>query len=99
MKQYFVTDYYHPAGRPRMEDNLMSRAITLYLHCIVVNLNEMVSFMQKAQEILWEQNKRIKKVTISYHHGHEGHVLFCIGACHLSLQEIRNPQPLNRINV
>lgn len=94
MTQYFVTNYYHPAGRPRMEDNLMSRAITLYLHCIVVNLNEMVTFMQKAQEILWEQNKRVKKVDISYHHGHGEIIFFHIGSSHLTLQKVRNPQPL-----
>jgi len=91
MTRYFVTNYYHPAGRPRMEDALMSRAITAYLHCIVVNLDEMVSFMKKAQDVIWEQNKRIKKVDIYYYHGHEQTVFFHLGGCHLILQEVRNP--------
>lgn len=92
MKQYFVTNYYHPANRTIMEDELMRRAKVMYLHCLVVNPEQMVDTMKKQQALLKDANKRLKEVQIclsSDKFGRDGLRWFYIGASHLVLQEVR----------
>lgn len=89
MKQYFVTNYYQPAGRPIMEDELMRRAKVMYLHCLVVSPDQMVNYMKKQQASLKEANKRLKEVDIRCSDGRDGIVWFYIGSSHLTLQEVR----------
>lgn len=89
MKQYFVANYYQPAGRPIMEDELMNRAKTMYLHCLVVSPEQMVSYMKKQQASLKEANKRLKEVDIRCSDGRDGVIWFYIGSSHLTLQEVR----------
>ena len=89
MKQYFVKDYYQPAGRPIMEDELMRRAKAMYLHCLVVSPDQMVNYMKKQQASLKEANKRLKEVDIRCSDGRDGIVWLYIGGCHLTLQKVR----------
>lgn len=89
MKQYFVANYYQPAGRPIMEDELMNRAKAMYLHCLVVSPDQMVNYMKQQQAILKEANKRLKEVDIRCSDGRDGIIWFYIGSSHLTLQEVR----------
>lgn len=93
-KRYFVTGHYSPAGRPKMETELMHRAVTLYLHTIITSRPQMVDYMSKIQEQLLEMNRRWKKASISLHDGVGGISYLGIGESHLTLQEIRENSSL-----
>lgn len=88
-KRYFVSGHYSVAGRPKMEDELMRRAVTYYLRTIVTDRDKMADFVMSLQDQLSAQNPRWKKVRIYYYDGVEGTSFFHIGEQHLTLQEIR----------
>lgn len=88
-KHYFCSGYYSVAGRPKMEDELMRRAVTYYLRRIIVSRPKMLDNVMKMQDQVSAENPRWKKVMIHYYDGVDGTCFFCIGEQHLTLQEIR----------
>jgi len=85
-----VAGCYQPAGRPKLEDALMREARLFYLHHLVYNLDQMVTFLKGRQDELFEQNRRLKKVDIRYSDGHDGVVWFYVGEQHLTLQQVKD---------
>lgn len=65
--RWFVYEAYTYAGAPKMEDALMTWASVNYLHCIIAgdSLDTIVEKIQAKQEELWNENKRLKKVSVS----------------------------------
>ena len=92
-QRWFVMDTYEPAGRPQMEDQLMDYAKKQWLHCSVYQtfIEGMVKDLKERQEILWNANKRLKKVDIhaSSLQAADGVVWLYIGEQHLTLRRIR----------
>ena len=88
-KRYFVSGYYRAAGRPKMEEELMRRAVACYLRTIVTSRPEMLDFVMKMQDQLSAENPRWKKIRIWYDDGMAGICHFHIGEQNLTLQEIR----------
>ena len=92
-QRWFVVDYYTPAGRPQIEDQLMNYARKEWLHCSVYEtfIPSMVKDLQERQELLWNANKRLKKVDIhtSSLRADDDTVWLYIGAQHLTLRKIR----------
>ena len=91
--QWFFDGAYFVAGRPKMEDDLMSYARHEYLHCLVYDtyLPQIVKELQYKQELLWSQNKRLKRVEISLSKNDGGSVRWLhIGAQHLTLQRVKS---------
>ena len=92
-QRWFVVDCYAPAGRPQMEDQLMAYARKQWLHCTVYEtfIPSMVKDLQDRQELLWNANKRLKKVDIHYSSlgADDGIVWLYIGEQHLTLRKIR----------
>lgn len=65
--RWFVYEAYTYAGAPKMEDALMTWASVNYLHCLIAEnlLDYVVEKIQAKQEELWNDNKRLKKVSVS----------------------------------
>ena len=65
--RWFVYEAYTYAGAPKLEDALMTWASVNYLHCLVAEnlLDYVVEKIQAKQEELWNDNKRLKKVSVS----------------------------------
>ena len=92
-QRWFVTNYYICAGRPLMEDQLMDYARKTWLHCSVYEtyIPSMVKELKERQDIIWEANKRLKKVDIHVTplRKDEDLVFLYVGAQHLTIQKIR----------
>lgn len=94
--RWFVYDTYEIAGRPKMENALMTWAKVNYNHCIIAEelLHYVVQNIKNKQDELWEQNKRLKKVEISLSKNdtgfHNNHCRIYIGAQSLSLWKVRD---------
>ena len=65
--RWFVYEAYTYAGAPKLEDALMTWASVNYLHCLIAEnlLDYFVEKIQAKQEELWNENKRLKKVSVS----------------------------------
>lgn len=65
--RWFVYEAYTYAGAPKLEDALMTWASVNYLHCLIAEnlLDYVVEKIQAKQEELWNENKRLKKVSVS----------------------------------
>ena len=93
--RWFVYDSYTPAGRPKLEDALMTWAKLQYLHTIIAEdqLKSVVDRILDKQDELWNENKRRKKVDVSLsrrdHFENTVRWLY-IGAQHLALRKVRD---------
>ncbi len=65
-QRWFVSGSYTPAGRPKLEDELMRYARGVYLHTLIyeTDLPNLVKQIQVKQEQIWEANKRLRKVEV-----------------------------------
>lgn len=65
--RWFVYEAYTYAGAPKLEDAMMTWASVNYLHCLIAEnlLDYVVEKIQAKQEELWNENKRLKKVSVS----------------------------------
>ena len=93
--RWFVYDSYTPAGRPKLEDALMTWAKVNYMYCLIAEsqLDYVVKKIQERQEALWNENKRLKKVEIRFSRRdqfHPGHMWLYIGKQHLALRKVRD---------
>ena len=92
-QRWFVVDYYAPAGRPQMEVQLMAYARKQWLHCSVYEtfVPSMAKDLMDRQDILWNANKRLKKVDIhtTSLRADDGVAWLYIGEQHLVLRKIR----------
>lgn len=93
--RWFVYDSYTPAGRPKLEDALMTWAKVNYEYCLIADelLPYVVEQIKKKQDELWEQNKRLKKVEIRLSQNnsfHPGNKWLYIGDQHLALRKVRD---------
>ena len=62
---WFIYDSYKYAGAPKMEKAVMAVAET-YMHRLIKedDLPKLVAHLNKIQDMVWEDNKRLKKVDI-----------------------------------
>lgn len=90
--RWFVYDSYTPAGRPKLEDALMTWAKVNYEYCLISEelLSYVIEQIKKKQDELWEQNKRLKKVEIRLSQIHPGNKWLYIGDQHLALRKVRD---------
>lgn len=91
-EEWFVYSYYALSGRPKMEAELMRKARILLLYRIVYegDFKSVVNELNSCQDLIIEQNKRLKRVEIEFVHGPGGdHAWLNIGAQHLSLQRVK----------
>lgn len=88
----FVTGKYHPAGRPKIEDELMKYASETYLHSLVYksDIPYMARDLQRVQAEIRMQNRRLKEVKIGHSSLNQDIVWIRIGECHLTLQEVKH---------
>lgn len=88
----FVTRKYHPAGRPKIEDELMKYASETYLRSLVYksDIPYMVRDLQQVQAEIRMQNHRLKEVKIGHSDLKKDIVWVRIGECHLMLQEVKH---------
>ena len=65
-QMWFIHDSYTPAGRPKLEAALMAYAKHYFLDCLVYenDLEYLVANILAEQDILWAQNRRLRKVTV-----------------------------------
>ena len=65
-QRWFFCGAYTVAGRPKMEEALMHYTRANYYECLVYEsfLPKIVKEIQEYQDILYEKNKRLKKVDI-----------------------------------
>lgn len=65
-ERWFVYDYYCAAGRPKMEDAIFEYARDILLYKIVYtkDLDGIVTLLNKKQQELYAENKRLKPVEI-----------------------------------
>ena len=91
--RWFFHHAYVVAGRPMLEDKLMTYARHEYLECLVYDsdLPQIVKELQYKQELRWSQNKRLKKVEIRLSPGGDrGRTrVLQIGAQHLVLYKVK----------
>lgn len=91
-EEWFVYSYYALSGRPKMEDELMNKARILLLYRIVYegDFKSVVNELNHCQDIIIEQNKRLKRVEIEFVHGPgDDHAWLNIGSQHISLQRVK----------
>ena len=88
----FVTSKYHPAGRPKIEDELMKYAGETYLNSLVYkrDIPDLVKDLQRIQDENRTQNRRLKEVKIGHSSLNQDIVWIGIGECHLTLQEVKH---------
>ena len=91
-QRWFFDGAYTAGGRPKMEPDLMDYARRAYLECLVYEsfLPKIVEELNDLQDVYYERNKRLKKVSIrlSKDDGGSTRWLF-IGALHLNLRKVR----------
>ena len=89
--KWFVYSTYTPAGRPIMEDRLMEMAKKLLLYRIIdfADFGNAVKELNRQQDIIYEQNKRLKKVKVAFTFLGHDMALLCIGEQNLSLRKVR----------
>lgn len=65
-ERWFVFDYHCVAGRPKMEDAIFeyAREILLYKIVYAKDLDGIVTLLNKKQQELYAENKRLKPVEI-----------------------------------
>ena len=94
--RWFVYDSYTPAGRPKLEDALMTWTKVNYKYCLIADelLPYVVEQIKKKQDELWEQNKRLKKVDIRLSKNDSAfdnnHCRIYIGEQCLALRKVRD---------
>lgn len=95
-ERWFVYDYYRAAGRPKMEDALMEYARQELLYKIVYrqDFNGIVTMLNRKQQELYAENKRLKAVEVrfskdySYTVGEDSNKQLYIGSQWLNLRKI-----------
>ena len=91
---WFVANYYAPAGRPKLEDDVARHSREEYLHALVSrdDIQEIMHEIEAYQNKQWERNKRLKKadVHLSRPGGPADDIIWLyIGASHLTLQKVK----------
>ena len=95
-ERWFVFDYHCVAGRPKMEDAVFeyAREILLYKIVYTKDLDGIVTLLNKKQQELYAENKRLKAVNVRYPmdfgylYGPNNGKLFYIGQQWLKLRKI-----------
>lgn len=95
-KRWFVFDYHCVAGRPKMEDAVFeyAREILLYKIVYAKDLDGIVTLLNKKQQELYAENKRLKAVNVRYSkdfgylYGPDNGKQFYIGQQWLKLRKI-----------
>ena len=94
-QRWFVDSFYTYAGAPKLEAALMRYARHHFLHCLVYekDIKDVVSNIKAAQEKIYEQNRRLKKVRVECSKtrlGADDDIIWLyIGEQHLVLQKVR----------
>lgn len=89
--RWFVYGAYTVAGRPKLEQAVMRHATAKYMHTLIVDLDQVVDYLKKYQDEIWEQNRRWKLVRIYYGVNSmvNGNAFIHIGEQGLRLQQVR----------
>ena len=94
-QRWFVDSFYSYAGAPKLEAALMQYARRHFLHCLVyeTDIKDVVSNIKAAQEALYKQNRRLKKVRVECsktRFGADDDIIWLyVGYQHLVLQKVK----------
>lgn len=91
---WFIFDSYVYSGAPKLEAEVAKYARDEYMNTLVDydDLPKLVRFLERVQEALWEQNKRLKKVEIrlgKLFHASDDTLFIYIGSHTLRLRKVQ----------
>lgn len=98
--RWFVYDYHCAAGRPKMEDAIFEFAREILLYKIVDSddFDRIVTILNRKQQELYAQNKRLKEVDIKYSTYYmDGHRSLSIGEQSIRFRRIEGEFNAERI--